>query len=141
MSVGNAIWLLLALPSWYFPSVLVPFEAGPLTGIPAIGVIFLVFGVVVGIIRPKRELLFFLIPAVLSEALVALAGAFRGRVANTASHAILLGFFVLQLLLISYLIYRTRNARVAAAALGVFSLSYAFFAMFIASMAFSDVWL
>ena len=50
-------------------------------------------------------------------------------------------FLILQVLLCGYLIWRTKGARTAAAPIAVFCVSYAFFAAFIASMAFNDSWL
>lgn len=40
--MGNAIWLFFALPEWYFSTILQPFSAGPLTVIPALGIVSLV---------------------------------------------------------------------------------------------------
>jgi hypothetical protein len=40
-----------------------------------------------------------------------------------------------------YLVYRSRQTRVASLALAAFSLTYAFFAWFVGGMAFADDWL
>ena len=50
-------------------------------------------------------------------------------------------FFAAQLVLAGTLVYRARGARVAAAFLALFSLSYSWFAGFIATMAFTNRWL
>jgi hypothetical protein len=139
--VGNAIWLILALPKWFFPAVLAPLAAGPLTLIPATGTACLVVGIVLGAIKRKVSLFLFLIPAMLSELLVGVAGFFRGRMQGSPTDWLLGAFLILQVLLCGYLVWRARGARAAAAPLAIFCVSYATFAAFVAAMAFNDTWL
>ena len=142
--MGNAIWLLTALPSWYLEGAAHPLSAGALTLIPAIGLFALLLGAVLGVAARRRELLWFLLLFGLSEVLVGLAGLMRGQVRPSASDglaAILYAFLGLQLSVSVYLLYRIRGARLATAALGIFSVTYAAYAIFIAGMSFTDTWL
>ena len=138
--MSNAVWLTLALPQWYFSSLLMPFEAGPLTLVPAIGGSALVVGTLLGIRARARLLLFFGALALLSHALVALAGLLRGILRGTDSSSVLI-FALLQLAAATYLVYRADNARLPAILLAIFTVSYALFATFIAGMSLSDSWL
>lgn len=138
--MGNALWLFVALAKWYFPSVLAPFSAGPLTLIPAIGVVCLAIGVVLGIRARVPALLFFGLLALISHAYVALAGFLRGTMDDSSS-PIFLVFLLLQVVLAGYLVYRIKGARLPAIFLAIFTSTYAFFASFIAAMSFSDTWL
>jgi hypothetical protein len=139
--VGNAVWLWLALPPWYFHSILAPFAGGSLTMVPALGVVCLGIGTLAGVIRRRTGLLLLLIPVVGSHVLVAVAGLFRGKVSGALSQPILLAFLALELLVSAYLIYRLKSARIEASILSVFVITYALFATFIATMAFGDNWL
>lgn len=141
--MANAIWLLLALPTWYFGAATVPFSSGALTLVPAIGSLSLVLGVIIGSIQRRRELLWFLALFAMSELLVVIAGMMRGLV-NPMSGALNVWLYVFlgfQCALAGYLIYRIKGARASAAALGVFSFTYATAATFVAAMSFTDTWL
>jgi hypothetical protein len=139
--VNNAVWLFLALPTEYFPTILAPFREGILTAIPALGVVCLAIGVVLGIARREAGLLMFAALPAASQILVSVAGFMRGSFRDSGSHPILLTFLLLQLVAAGYLVWRMKGARWPAAALAVFSLSYALFAAFIAVMAFNNDWL
>lgn len=137
----NAVSLTLALPQWYFPAILAPFAAGPLTLIPAAGVLALLVGAGMAAVRRRREALWFLVPAVADHVLVAVAGVMRGDLRDDVSNPVLIAFLVAQLVLCGVLVWRLRQARAEAALLTVFAMTYALFAAFIASMSFNDVWL
>jgi hypothetical protein len=141
--MGNAIWLITALPVWYGSALIAPFSAGFLTLVPAVGSLSFAAGVILGAIKRRRELLLFSIPFVLSEALVAIAGLLRGRVLYGSAFldVLLLAFIALQFAIAGYLIYRIKGARTSATALGVFSVTYAAFGTFVARMSFTDRWL
>jgi hypothetical protein len=137
--MGNAIWLLLALPLWYFSSLTNPLAGGALTLIPTVGTFCLLAGVLIGIHSARRGLLLFFIPFGLSELVVSVAGLLRGQIADTG--LILFPFVVVQLVLSVYLVFDLRGARIAASALAIFSFTYALFGAFVASMSFTDRWL
>lgn len=139
--MGSAVWLFLALPEWYFSAILAPFSAGVLSVVPAVGIVALVVGAVWGVAKRRLGLLVFLILPAASQALVAVSGFMRGDLRNHESEVILSTFLLLQAVAGGYLVFRLKGARLPASALSVFSLSYAFFASLVASMAFSDVWL
>lgn len=139
--MGNALWLILALPQWYFSSLLTPLAAGPLTLAPAVGALAFIAGVVDGVAIRQRRLFLFLIPFVFSEALVGIAGLLRGAAGGTASNFALVIFLVTQAALSGWLVYRVKGSRIPAAALAIFTLTYAAFAAFVATMSFSDTWL
>lgn len=139
--MNNAIWLLLATPGWYFSTILAPLSAGLFTAIPALGVLCLLAGVVLSVIRRRKGTLLFLIPFAASQAFVGLAGAMRGQFRTDESGFVLLAFVTGQLVLAVYLVWRLKGARVPAVLLALFSLSYALFAAFVAGMALTDNWL
>jgi hypothetical protein len=142
--VNSALWLFLAVPAWYCSTIVSPFSAGPLSAIPALGVLSLVIGTVMGFAKRNMALLIFLAPTAASQLLVAVAGLLRGAFRQDPSHLSLwiLGLFMLlQLAGSAYIVWRLKGARWPAAAIAVFTSSYAFFAAFVASMAFSDDWL
>jgi hypothetical protein len=139
--MDNAIWLFQALPKWYFSTVVHPLSAGPLSALPALGVISLVVGLKLGLRGREPRLLLFFIPFAFSQIFVATAGALRGQLPGASSGLPLLLFIVAQVVLVAYLIYSLAGARRAAVALAAFSLTYALFADFVASMSFSNEWL
>ncbi|WP_333570998.1 hypothetical protein [Sphingomonas sp.] len=143
--MGDAIWLFTALPTWYLGAAMMPFSGGVLTLVPAIGLFAFAVGIVLCAIMRRRALLWFLALFAASELLVALAGIMRGEVRAVGSSTPLsLGlnlFLGAQILASGYLIYRIKGARAPAAALSVFSVTYAATAAFVASMSFSDSWL
>lgn len=140
--MGNAIWLFTALPGWFFPSILSPLQAGPLSLIPSAGIACLLIGLVLAILGRRQPRLFaFVIPVLLTQGFVALAGFLRGQLTNDTATAVIYGFFAVQLVLAGILVYRAGGARIAAAFLALFALSYAWFAGFIAGMAFTNQWL
>jgi len=137
--MGDAIWLTMALPTWFFQTIRQPFGAGLLTMIPAAGIVCLVIGVLIGAIRRQPKLFAFMTSVFASQALVAVAGFWRGQLNEPG--IVLNAFMLLQLLLVIYLIYRLEGARLAALFLGAFSMAYAFEAWFISTMSFRDIWL
>jgi hypothetical protein len=139
--MGNVIWLSFALPEWYFMAALNPFAEGVLTAVPALGALCLIVGVAVALARVELHAFAMAISPALSQAFVAIAGALRGAFPGDAGTPVTLGFLALQVCLVGYLIYRLRGQLLSAVPLAIFALSYAFFATFIAAMAFSDVWL
>lgn len=139
--MGSAIWLFLALPGWYFSTILAPFSAEILTAVPAIGIVSLAIGAVWGLIKRRRGLLIFLLLPAAGQVLVVAAGFMRGSLREEVAQPILLAFLLLQIAVAGYLVFRLKGARLPAAALTVFTVSYAFFAAFVASMAFNDTWL
>lgn len=139
--MDGAIRLSLSLPEWYFSTILTPFAAGPLTAIPALGTASLVVGIILSLLTRDRRLLLFLIPAGLSQLLVAIAGAFERQLSDPWLGPLLLMFLAAQLLMSLYLIYKLEEVRRAASALSVFSFTYALFSAFVAAMAFSGDWL
>lgn len=139
--MGNAIWVFFTLPLWYFPQVLYPFGAGWLSIIPAVGVVCFAVGLILGAIRGSPRLIGFLVPVLAAQALVATAGYLRGQVMAETADQIVTAFLGGQLILVVVLIAWARGARPAATALALFSLSYAWFAGVVATMAFTDRWL
>jgi hypothetical protein len=137
--MGNAIWLLVALPQWYFSSIRAPLAAGLLSLVPTIGTIFLGLSLVAGLVRRRVGLLLFAIPFAISESLVAAAGLFRGQVQNP--EAILLVFLVLQIAISACLIYRLKGSRSISLGLTIFSVAYALFGAFVSAMSFRESWL
>jgi hypothetical protein len=141
--MGNAVWLFLAVPAWYSSTIVSPFSAGPLSAIPALGILSLTIGVVLGIVKRKTSLLIFLLLPTASQILVVVAGFMRGAFRSDANQLTLwiLTFVLLQMAGAGYIVWRLKGARGPATAIAVFTSSYAVFAAFVAAMAFSDDWL
>ena len=142
--MGNAIWLLRVLPDWFLTTVADPFSAGALSLVPAVGTVSLAVGLIIAVIQRHRGLLLFLLPFLFSECLVALAGIMRGQVSSdgaTILQVALLAFLAIQVGICGYLTYRLKGARWAGTALSIFSIAYAAFSMFVATMSFTDTWL
>lgn len=139
--MDDAIWLFFALAQWYFPTIFSPLSAGYLTLIPAIGVVSLVFGVVLGIRARRRSLLLFGLLALASHVYVAIAGFFRGSLPGSDSHPLLLAFLLVEVVISCYLVYRLKGVRIPAIFLAIFTSSYAGMACFIAAMSFTNDWL
>ena len=142
--MGNAIWLFLAVPAWYCSTIVSPFSAGLLSAIPALGILSLTIGVVVGIAKRELGLLIFLLLPAASQILVVVAGFKRGAFQHDANQLALwiIGtFMLLQIVGAAYIVWRLKGARGPAAAIAIFTSSYALFAAFVAAMAFSDNWL
>lgn len=143
--MGNAIWLLTALPTWYLGAAMAPFSAGVLTLLPAVGLLALLGGGVLGFIKRRRDLFWFLALFAASELLVAIAGLMRGQVRPSGSEIALstgmLLFLAAQCVASGYLVYRIKGSRVAASAFGFFCITYAAAATFVAAMSFTDNWL
>lgn len=140
--MGSAIWLFRALPDWFFSSILSPFQAGMLTSIPSAGTVCLAIGLALAVFgRRQPWLAAFAVPVLATQAFVAIAGALRGQLTVESATVTVYAFLAVQLVLAGVLVYRTGGARIAASFLALFSLSYAWFAGFIATMAFTDRWL
>jgi hypothetical protein len=139
--MANAVWLFLALPDWYFTALLSPFSAGILTAIPSAGALCLLIGVIWGVVARRTDLLWFLLLVLGSHLFVAIAGLMRGALKDGGSEPVVYAFYAVELAGAFYLIWRSAGARVPATFLAVFTISYAAFAGFIASMSFGDTWL
>ena len=113
----------------------------PVSYCTSAGTLALFTGSVVGILRRRPLLFFFLFSPLISEGYVAIGGALRGQVRGTASMIATFIFLGVQSSLILFLVYRSRGARLAAAALALFCTSYALFACFVGAMALADDWL
>jgi hypothetical protein len=140
--IGNALWLVSALPLWYLSSVANPLGAGVLSLIPFVGSLALVGGAVIGIVQRRPSLIYLVVSPFISECYVAVAGALRGQVPGNAGLVPASVFAVVQAaFLIWLLVHRLKGARLAASALALFCASYAFFAWFVGAMAFANDWL
>jgi hypothetical protein len=138
--MGNAEWLFLALPEWFFSALLSPLGAGPLSAIPAAGAVALIVGIVLGVLKREARLLSFAGPFVASQIFVAVSGLMRGRLMNDPAGQFVLAFLLVQLVGCCVLIYWIKGSRLAATSLTAFSVSYALFTAFVATMAFTDSW-
>jgi hypothetical protein len=139
--VGNAVWLFLSLPTWFFSTVGNPLGADILSAIPFAGTVCLALGVGIGICKRQPQLLWFLAPVALSQGFVAVAGLFRGTLRGSGATLVLVAFLGLQVVLVVFALFRSKNARLTAIPLALFCVTYTLFAGFIAGMAFSDDWL
>lgn len=106
-----------------------------------IGVLGLVLGLVLAVSRRDKRLLWLLLPLLVTQVFLFAAGLLRDQVDGPILQWTLSGFLLAQIVLTVLLILRLKGARLPAAGLGVFGLSYAWTAQFIASMSFSGAWL
>jgi hypothetical protein len=139
--MGNAIWLFFALPTWYFSTVLGPFAGGPLTAIPAFGALCLVIGVVVAYLTRQSSVWVMVVSPIASQGLVVVAGFLRGQLPDGQTNVVTYPFIAAQVVLIGFLVYRMKSARIAASLLAVFCITYALFATVVATMSFNDAWM
>jgi hypothetical protein len=137
--MGNALWLFFALPDWYFTTILMPFSAGPVTAIPASGIIALAAGLAFAIAGREPSILWGLVSVAASHLLVSVAGLFRGQLED--SGLVFLGFLFAQLVGLVYMVFVSHESRRAGLCIAWFCGTYALFAAFIASMSFADSWL
>lgn len=137
----NGLWLLLALPAWYFEASLHPLRAGVLSFFPFLGTLGLLAGAAMGLLKRRSSLALFFPSFAASECYVAIAGLLRGQLRGNASLVPFCIFVLVQLVLVGHFAYRARRAPLAVLAFTVFLLSYAFLAWLIGGMAFADSWL
>jgi hypothetical protein len=137
--VGNAIWLLIAAPTWFFETIGAPFGAGVLSAVPAFGVVCLFVGLALCTRYRKLKLLSFLLPFAGSVGLTVTAGFFRGQLPEP--EPVLYSFLALQFVLIVFLVYKLRDAWPPAVFLAIFSAIYALWSYFVSVMAFTNIWL
>ena len=97
-----------------------------------------------GFVGHETSLWIFLLLPAASQILVVVAGFKRGAFqhdANQLAPWIIGTFMLLQIVGAAYIVWRLKGARGPAAAIAIFTSSYALFAAFVAAMAFSDNWL
>lgn len=134
-----AIWLLSSVPQTFFATMMAPLKQGYVSAVPAVGAYCLGIGVLLGLVSRRSQLLLFLIPLGFSLAMIAIAGFFYGRFdPGSLIDPGMLAFVCVQALLAVYLATRVDGARMAAAALAVFSVAHAVFVSDIAAKAFTD---
>ena len=138
--MNDALWLFASTPKWFLLNSF-NIRAGALDAIPTLGVVALLIGFVLAAMRRAWRLIAFLVPFFASQLLLILAGLARGRVAAGTADTILYGFLALQLVVVSILVWRFRDVRLAAVALALFSLCYAVFAGFVSTNAMANSWL
>jgi|EndMetStandDraft_9_1072997.scaffolds.fasta_scaffold158535_2 hypothetical protein len=140
--MDSAIEYFLEFQTAYFGAILSPFKYGLATFIPAIGFLCLVAGVGVGLATRRRDFLLFLTLPIVSQAFVIISELMRGALQSPAlepvGSTIVLAFLLLQVAVAGYLACRARGARLAASALAIFTVSYAFYAAFFAGMALAN---
>ena len=139
--MSDAIWLFFGLPKWYLSNLLDPFDVGPLSIVPFVGILSLVVGLALGVRKRDRFLWRFGLPFLASQLLVAVAGLLRGDLPGSQAVFVLAPFMFVILGWSSYLVYKATGARVPAFFLAVFTLSYAAYASFVSWMSFADSWM
>ncbi|MDJ0760799.1 MAG: hypothetical protein QNJ19_15495 [Woeseiaceae bacterium] len=139
--MGDAVWLFLGLPKWFFWNLLDPVSAGPLSLIPFVGIVCLVVGTTLGAQKRARFLWRFGLPVLASQALVAVAGYLRGALDTLQSQIVAVCFMLVILGWSLFLVYKAKGARIPALLLAAFSLSYAAYASFVSAMSLTDNWL
>lgn len=135
------LWLLLEFNQGYFIAALPPFSLHLFSLNSVVGLISLLVGFVWGILRKKRGLLVFIAPILASQGLVVLSGYTRGVLQPGTAEPLMFAFLLLQMGAAGFIVFKMKDARVPAAALALFTSSYAFHATFVATMAFTENWL
>ena len=96
-----------------------------------------------GFVGHETSLWIFLLLPAASQTLVVVAGFLRGTLRHDPHHVtrwVIRTFMLLQIVGAAYIVWWSEGARWPAAAIAIFTSSYAFFAAFVAAMAFSDTW-
>lgn len=130
----NAISLLFFTPILFVQASFALFNGEWIAWIPALGIAGLILGTSIGIRRRRRSLLIFVVPLLMSQFLVILAGAFPGDIQVDLTLPVIIVFLAIQLGFAGYAIYRAVGARSAAVGLTVFTVSFALTAIVSASM-------
>lgn len=140
--MGNAVWLFLETPEWYFNALGALFSGAHVFALNSLlGIVCFATGVIWGLVIKAERLMWFLISPVVSQGFVAFAGFFRGQIMEPWSGMVLWSFLALQAVLLFVFVNRARGARVPALFLTVFCLTYALFASFVSAMSMADSWL
>ncbi|MEM9963998.1 MAG: hypothetical protein AAGC58_01485 [Asticcacaulis sp.] len=124
--MNDTIYLMLSLPEMYFISL------GKTTGLeflPVCGLIFLISGIVLSLIRREWRGAWFLLSIVLNQFTVGLIPWLGDN------QAALFVLMAAQIALLIYLIFKMNGARLIASFLAAFSFSYTLMAYFIIGMA------
>lgn len=139
----TATILLLTLPKTFF-SALAAVNTSDVAIVGLVswtGTVGLAVGTIEGIRRRQSKLLWLSLSPLLSHVLIAsaflLQGQVHGRLVSWTSWT----FLAFQIVLLSFLVFRFKGARVPAVSLSIFGMTYALFSAFISTMAFTDTWL
>lgn len=138
--MGNAIWLNVSLPTWFLSLLANPFVFFPWSIMAPLGVLAGFSGVLLAVRKREKRALWALPPLIASHLLVTIAGLFRGQV-NEGVDVALLIFLAVQILYAIGFIVKMNGARLISGALCLFNVGYGLMAMFIAAMAFPDIWI
>ena len=130
----NIVGLIVYGPIFFFQAGFALFSAGWIALNPALGIAGLVLGTAIGIPKRIRPLLLFVVPFLLSQFLLIVAGTFPGAVPVDLTLPAVILFLMVQVGFAGYAIYRATGARTSAAGLTVFTLSCALTALVSAGM-------
>ncbi len=138
MTALSALW---GLPLLYGDAARVGFAAGLIGVVPLRGAIALAVALLLLFRWRSRRLWWFIAPFATSELLVVAASAVPGSMRSNAIGVVLLAFVAVQVASCAWLFWHNRRVWQPAAFFALFNLSYAAFAVFIASMTLSGDWL
>lgn len=135
-----AFWL---LPYWYLGALdaISKPDAFLFGFISWAGIIGLMFGLLWGIVNRHVALCWFVISPVLSSMMFGITGLFARQLDSLVTEWLFLGFLLVQLAILSFLVFRSRGMRIPAISLSVFGFCYALFAGFFGAMALTGAWL
>jgi hypothetical protein len=83
----------------------------------------------------------FLVPVAICQILVTVAGFMRGQIDSGIPAPLFFAFCGLQLLVVEYLVYLARGARLDGVFLAIFCVTYSLFGVFLATMSFQDTFI
>jgi hypothetical protein len=138
--MDEAFQLFLSAPREFFLSS-GKFGQGALSAIPTVAMAALVVGLAIGLYRRDARLFTFLLPVLLSQLLLLLAGIGAGRADVAAADLMLNAFMIVQCSLALLFVWRIDGTRMAATALAIFNLGYALFVAFVAANAMGTRWI
>lgn len=136
-----ALGSLWVLPWWYFGSLVLWPGAPVLQIVPWAGVIGLCVGLAWGTVKQQAALCRLAVSPVLSHAMVGIAFLFAGQMELSISYWLTSGFLLVQLAILSFLVFRFKGMRIPAVSLSIFGMSYALFAAYVGGMALTNTWL
>jgi len=139
-SILVSFWL---LPYWYLGALdaISKPDAFLFGFVSWAGIIGLVFGLLWGIVNRQAPLCWFVISPVLSNVMFGITGLFARQLDPFVTGRLFLGFLLVQLAILSFLVFRSRGMRIPAISLSVFGFCYAWFAGFVGAMALTSAWL
>ena len=130
--MNDGIRLFLDLHFWFAATLSKPYAQGAFSFLPLGGAVCLMIGTMLGLARPQRGLLLFLVPVAVSQVFVLGAGLLHDAF-PVGGFWLGLAFAGLQTAIIGSTFYKNRKAWLPSLCLSAFCIIYAYYAHFAAA--------